>query len=827
VKNVSKKVFHSKNFKWGIIVALLAGLIFIGVRRATSPLAASGMPTRIEVSTAQAASSITIDGNATGRIFDGIGAVSGGGGTSRLLYDYPNQQQNQILDYLFKPGYGANLQILKVEIGSDANSTNGAEASHMRSPTDENYHRGYEWWLMQQAKLRNPKIKLYGLEWGAPGWFNGGFWSQDNVSYLLRWIQHAQSDYLLHIDDIGGWNESGYDKTWYENLKAALDKNHLTTQVVGADGGDWSVAKDMQSDAAFNAAVDIVGAHYPCDGGDGSDATTCNSPSEAQALHKQLWASEQGSQNFDSGAPALARALNRDYIDGKMTATINWSLVASWYNTLPDYGMALMQADQPWSGYYHVAKSIWVVAHTTQFVQPGWQYLDSASGYLGGDRQNGSYVTLRSPNRKDYSTIIETMNSANLRTATFQVTGGLSTGPVHVWATNVNWSNAKDDFVHLPDITPSNGTFTITLQPGYIYSLTTTTGQGKGLVISPPSAGLKLPYTDNFKEYPAGALPKYVDSIQGAFEAAKCGGGRTGMCMRQMINLEPNEWPSGSHSPPIAVVGDPSWSDYQVSIDALLEQSGHIDLIGHSGGVSQSGPGGSQGYHLQMSDSGKWTLLKEDGDGKDTTLASGTGLFPLNSWHKLSLRFEGNTIQASIDSQSVATVNDPSYSSGQVGLLVSKWQNAQFDNFSVIPGPGGNEVSINDSVQGTGTNQFNYVGSGWQHNSNNCQGNPCEYNNDNSWDNTTNDYVTVSFTGVQIKFYGVLSPGHGIGAVSIDGGSETMIDFYVAKRAGNQLMWTSPKLSPGSHTFKLRVTGTKNASSSDTFVALDRVAISN
>ena len=160
---------------------------------------------------------------------------------------------------------------------------------------------------------------------------------------------------------------------------------------------------------------------------------------------------------------------------------------------------------------------------------------------------------------------------------------------------------------------------------------------------------------------------------------------------------------------------------------------------------------GSQGYHLQMSDSGKWTLFKEDSNGKDTMLASGAGSYPLNSWHKLSLRFEGNTIQASIDLQSVATVNDPSYSSSQVGLLVSKWQNAQFDNFSVIPGPGGNEVSIDDSVQGTGTNQFNYVGSGWQHNSNNCQGNPCEYNNDNSWDNTTNDYVTVSFTGVQIK----------------------------------------------------------------------------
>ena len=61
--------------------------------------------------------------------FDGIGAISGGGGNSRLLTDYPAAQQQQILDYLFKPGYGASLQILKVEIGGDTNSTDGSESS--------------------------------------------------------------------------------------------------------------------------------------------------------------------------------------------------------------------------------------------------------------------------------------------------------------------------------------------------------------------------------------------------------------------------------------------------------------------------------------------------------------------------------------------------------------------------------------------------------------------------------------------------------------------------------------------------------------------------
>jgi hypothetical protein len=134
-------------------------------------------------------------------------------------------------------------------------------------------------------------------------------------------------------------------------------------------------------------------------------------------------------------------------------------------------------------------------------------------------------------------------------------------------------------------------------------------------------------------------------------------------------------------------------------------------------------------------------------------------------------------------------------------------------------------TTIDDSIQGTDSNQFNYVGSGWQHNSDACEANPCEYNYDNSWDNTTNDYVTLTFTGVQITFYGVLDTVHGIGAVSVDGGSETMIDFYAASRAGDQLMWTSPTMPEGNHTFELRVTGDKNPSSTDTFVTVDRVDI--
>lgn len=38
----------------------------------------------------------------------------------------------------------------------------GTEPSHMHYEADENYFRGYEWWLMKEAKKRNPNITLIG-----------------------------------------------------------------------------------------------------------------------------------------------------------------------------------------------------------------------------------------------------------------------------------------------------------------------------------------------------------------------------------------------------------------------------------------------------------------------------------------------------------------------------------------------------------------------------------------------------------------------------------------------------------------------------------------
>jgi hypothetical protein len=404
---------------------------------AAAALVAGGLTVPAHAATPAAATAIAVNGTSAGRTFDGIGAISGGGGNSRLLPDYPEPERDQILNYLFTPGYGADLQILKVEIGGDTNSTDGSESSIEHTSGTVNCNTGYEWWLMAQAKQRNPNIKLYGLAWGAPGWLGGGnFWSTDTINYLVSWLGCAKS-HGLTIDYLGGWNERGYNITWYENLRTALNNNgYGAVQVVGADS-DWSIANDMVSNQTFANSVNIIGAHYPCAGGDGGDATTCSTTSNALATGKQLWASENGSEDDNTGAPALIRSIVRGYTDAKFTAYLNWPLLAAIYPNLGYDTTGLMVANQPWSGNYTIGDSLWATAQVTQFTAPGWHFLDSASGYLGGQESNGAYVSLKSPNGSDYTTVLETTTATAAQTVNLTVSGGLSTGTVHVWTSNL------------------------------------------------------------------------------------------------------------------------------------------------------------------------------------------------------------------------------------------------------------------------------------------------------------------------------------------------------------------------------------------------------
>jgi Glycosyl hydrolase family 59/Ricin-type beta-trefoil lectin domain len=640
-----------------------------------------------QAATPAVSTTIAVNGSSAGRIFDGIGAISGGGGNSRLLIDYPAAQQTQILDYLFKPDYGANLQILKVEIGGDANSTDGAEPSIEHTSGNVVCNTGYEFWLMEQAKALNPNIKLYGLAWTAPGWIGGGdFWSTDMINYLVSWLGCAKADGLT-INYLGGWNERGYNISWYEQLRSTLNADGYSgVEIVGADS-DWSVANDIASNSAFANAVQIIGTHYPCAGGDGGNADTCPGNATAEGTGKPLWASENGSQDMTTGAPALIRSITRGYTDAEMTAYINWPLIAAITPNLPYPTDGMMTASQPWSGNYSVGESTWATAQVTQFTQPGWQFLNSGSGYLGGSESNGTYISLKSTDNSDYSTIVETTTASAAQTVNVNVSGGLSTGTVHVWATDVNSPSPSTSLIHTQDITPSNGSYSLTAQPGYIYTLTTTTGQGKGAAVSPAAAALTLPYTDNYEADATGSEPKYLETMQGAYQVEPCANGRTGQCVQQMAPIIPIEWQNDSDA--FALVGDTTWSNYTVSTDVDLEQAGTAEIYGRAN--TQDRPQSDQAaYLLRVSNTGAWSIDRSDTSGTITKLASGTTTaLGTGTWHTLALTMQGSTISAKIDGNAAGSATDSTYTSGQAGIGVVGYQTDQFDNLDITPGAGG------------------------------------------------------------------------------------------------------------------------------------------
>jgi hypothetical protein len=648
---------------------------------------ASALPAVLPAAPATA----TLDAHDAGPTYDGIGALSAGA-SSRLLIDYPPQQRAEILDFLFKPKFGAALQINKVEIGGDTNSTDGAEPSHMRTAQDENYQRGYEWWLMEESKKRNPDELLYGLEWGAPHWVNpakNNVWTPENITYLTKWIQHAATDHHLTIDYLGGWNERSYDAGWYEQLRTRLNAAGLSqVKIVADDSFNWKVGPAAVADPAFAHSFDIVGMHYPHNPIGDPQSQPYKDWLATCTLNRPLWGSEIGWQGYDGGAANLAQIYNDDHIDLGLTAFINWSTIWAVLPGLPYDGSGLMLADEPWSGHYAIGRSLWVTAHTTQFTAPGWHYLKSACHHFDdANHKSGSFVALCSPDGAHFSVIVQTVRAMKPQALDLTLAGTLASPLLHVWKTDLRSKNDADWFIRQPDVPTRDGSVSLTFDPGCVYTVTNTTGQAKGVTSPPPSAPFPFPFHDDFDAGQIGATPPWFSDQQGAFEIASAAGGRTGHCLRQVVTEQPISW--NSEADPATMVGSLAWTDYTVHTDAFLEQAGYVEIVGHIPASNLENH--ICGYHFRLDDTGRYSLYLRQNDKRGTEKPLANGVLPptaslVGQWHQLTLTFKGTTVSAAIDGTTVVPpVTDTTFPAGMIALVTSRWIHADFAHVTVTP----------------------------------------------------------------------------------------------------------------------------------------------
>lgn len=616
---------------------------------------------------------VNVDGTKLGRTFEGIGAVSAGAST-RLLYDYPDSTRADILDFLFKPKFGAGFQHLKVEIGGGENSTCGSEPSHAITKAevaDPVPTRGYELWLAREARNRNPDVILDALAWSYPYWFSTT-WSQDNADYMAAFLKAAKQGWDLDFQWLGACkNEKGYNRNWIvNNLRPTLDKAGFPQVKLHAAenlASDWKIADEVQADAGFSAALDAISVHYP------SRADNRTPPSSARNWGKPLWANEEWSETGATWANTikLARSINKLYPRDLITKHSIWCPIDAIYGPVTGaqataepimYAeVGAMQADTPWSGHYTVWPAIWAVAHTTQFAEPGWNYVTGGCGRPSTASWDGSYVTLKNPATGDYSIIIVTGAATSY---TFNLSGGLSTSAIRVWSTN-----ASNAFMRGPDIAPSGGAFTIDCAANSIYSLTTTTGQSKGSRSIPPSGSFPFPYYDNYEGYAAGQTPKYHSDQKGTFEVAADADGKH---LKQILPAEGILW--HTLDKPVTVFGDMAWTNYDFRAKVFVN-AGNVEMCARIGEVTKK-----RGYRFILSKNGGWQLMADA-----SQLRSGTASgFNGSAWHTVKLSVSGSTIAVSLDGAQLVSLADATRRAGMAGFA-SSYNANMFDDLMVEP----------------------------------------------------------------------------------------------------------------------------------------------
>jgi len=449
-------------------------------------------------------------------------------------------------------------------------------------------------------------------------------------------------------------NERGYDASWIVRLRAALDGAGFLATRIAASDSDWSIVNDMATNPALYAAVDVVGVHYPG-----------TPPAAAYALNKTLWASEMwnlGQVDDYQGAAYLASDL-ANHASWGLSASIAWCLIYSWYANL-NYGRvvagsnsgaghSLMTAAEPWSGYYEANPTLAVMAHWTQFAQPGWRFLRPGGG-IGTLPGGGSFTTLFNEHvpaaQLEFSVVISTMQGASQpQTVTFAI-AGLSAGralpaALHAWQTQEG-----SLFQPQADVpVGADGTFTVTIPTGAMLSVTTTVGQGfvRPAAPIPPSQPFPFPYSESFNAYPQQTTARYWSSMGGGWlamplpaglldakskafpDAPSPSNGETDSAYLQVVpaNPGPNGWATSPN--PCTVVGNPnggvanvaSWTDYVVTAKGLIDASADPSGNGNNGKLAVTNQQACAAGKPEQS----WTLLGGDLVTTPARIQSGTG----------------------------------------------------------------------------------------------------------------------------------------------------------------------------------------------------------
>lgn len=729
------------------------------------------------------------EGNVNGLTFKGFGVLSGNS-TSALLMDYKAEQPEayaQLLQILFG-GDRPLMDHVKIEMGNDRNNSTGPDPATMRTEDEEANvarHPGFQ--LAADAKAVNPAVKVSFLRWNAPAW-------ADNNDKIYTWykktILAAYREYGYMVDYVNPHiNEHAPDLAWTKeygervksdtsDFKDEQEKElyHSIKLVISDEVGIGSFGDALVNDLSLRDAVAAAGYHYNTD-----DDSKGNFKRLADELDKEIWNSEAqatfsnsafrphnnmkdpskpGTGIGGTGGPLeMGNTIIKGFVNSRRTHFIYQPAIGSFYEGGQYSFKELVSARDPWSGFIHYDAGLLVLKHFNGFAKTGWENEDNTAGiwravpqasYTGAtgtnpvSGRNGtpSYMTLASPDKQDFSTVIindsETEKIYKLQAVNMAYTGNPS---LELWETraaepgqafNSNYMKPLGDVQ-----ADGSGVYTIRVKPFSIVTVTTLDNrnkegfstplpvEGERTVLDTDASGSvqntedQWLYADDFnygsrsvpvigeggqitgeESYvssrggPYSVMPRYTQDLNGAFEGYLVDGTDNYVLRQQLDQTTTGVGGAWNGGDPVTAIGDYRWTNYKASADVSFEQNSTYGGNNYAaiGARYQGGPQTINGtpYALKFWFDGGWQLLSSGtvvASGNAATGSGGVKIADFNTahdaWHNIAIQVAGDTVTAYLDQIELATYTDPNPKlSGRV-QLASGFYHTRFDNLKV------------------------------------------------------------------------------------------------------------------------------------------------
>ncbi|WP_063733526.1 GH59 galactosidase [Streptomyces sp. RTd22] len=377
--------------------------------------------------------------NVNGLTYKGLGVLSCNS-TSNLLMDYKAEHPGrywQLIRVLFG-GKNPLINHVKIEMGSDTNTSTGSDPATMRTAeelADASRSPGFQ--LAADAKQVNPKLKVSILRWVMPQWvqneWNKGTGADEMYKWYKETILDAYEKYGYMVDYVDPDTNETRDPNeafikWYKNAILAdtdfadprygipaakrekAEKAYHNIKIIAADENNTlNIGPSMLSDAELFGIVDAVGYHYTTeDRHDGAAGSDTNLPYTRLATgenkydeDKEVWYSEgtasfgytdyrvnntEGANGTSTGIGGVQSALDlanrsvKSYANSKRTHYIFQPAIGSFYEGAQYSHKELVSARDPWSGYLHYDAALYVMQHFTQFARTGWENDTNTAG---------------------------------------------------------------------------------------------------------------------------------------------------------------------------------------------------------------------------------------------------------------------------------------------------------------------------------------------------------------------------------------------------------------------------------------------------------------